>query len=196
MPGLLVCQLRPPGSRELSMPWKSSKTNSHKLQQDETDLRSMTVLRYHTFLPERRVRKSVSHHGTLWHHTEPRAAAHTDAGTAFTSPTDICPDTLGQPAHGRTGDMTVPSSHRSTMVSILQSYSVHGLRRTRRSVCFSAQPWTDSQEAWPFGSAPKLSDFSHLMPQVSGQKTQLIQGHMWQTGQPVMAGQERAGSAL
>lgn len=41
------------------------------LQQDETDLSFMTVLRYHTFLPERRVRKSVSHHGTLWHHRAP-----------------------------------------------------------------------------------------------------------------------------
>ena len=55
---------------------------------------------------------------------------------------------------------------------------------------------TDSQEAWPSGSTPKRSDFSHLMPQISGQKTQLIQGHVWQTGQLVTAGQERAGSAL
>ena len=86
----------------------------------------MTVLRYHAFLPERRVRKSVSRHGMLWRHTEPQEAAHSGTGTAFTAHTNICPDTCGQPGHG-TGDMAVPSSHGSTMVSVLQSYSVYGL---------------------------------------------------------------------
>lgn len=54
----------------------------------------------------------------------PRRPLTQATGTAFTAHTDICPDPLGQPGHGRTGGMTVPSSHRSTMVSVLQSYSM------------------------------------------------------------------------
>lgn len=177
------------------MPWKSSKTNSHKLQQDETDLRSMTVLRYHTFLPKRRVRKSVSHHGTLWHHTEPRRPLTQAQARLSPAPRTSVQTPLGSlptEGQGTRQSLRVTSRRWCPFSSLTLSMACEGHEDLS---AFLLNP----------GQIPKKhghldlhrsSDFSHLMPQVSGQKTQLIQGHMWQTGQPEMAGQERAGSAL
>lgn len=81
--------------------------------------------------------------------TEPQEAA-TRPGT-FHRPHGHLSRPLGQPGHGRTGGMTVPSSHRSTMVSVLQSYSM--ACEGHEDLCaFLLNPDTDSQEAWPSGS--------------------------------------------